>query len=447
MRTSWTTWAGAAPALPRATKARLRDELGDLSPGPAAAIETAVVPPSLLPDGARRRLADVLGADGVRTSDLDRAAHAGGQSYADIVRRREGDASAAPDAVLVPADADAVAAALRVCSEESIAVVPWGGGTSVVGGLDRERGGHAAVVALDLSRLDQLLSVDRTSLLASFQPGVRTPEAEQALAAHGLTLGHVPQSYERATLGGYAVTRSAGQASTGVGRFDDLVAGLRLATPVGELVLPPVAGSAAGPDLRRLVLGSEGTLGVVTEGTVRVRRIPAVRKYEGWILPTWGEGLDVLRELAQAGPRPDIARLSDTDETRLSMQLTGSGGVSRHALRAYLRLRRAGGGCLVITGYEGNADDVRHRRRGVRRTLRAAGAVGLGARAGRAGEHGRFAGPRMRDAMLDAGVLAETLETAGTWSSLPAVYDGVRAAVTASLPRAVVGCHVSHLYT
>jgi alkyldihydroxyacetonephosphate synthase len=446
MATTWTSWGETQPTLTSRMKRLLRDEIGATTPAPPAPIEQARLQPSDLPPETRTRLEEALGAAAVLVDDPARAIHAGGQSYADLVRRRSGDAGDAPDAVLLPVDAAAVAAVLRICTEDRVAVVPWGGGTSVVGGLASLRGEHRAVVALDLGRLDALLDVDETSLTATFQPGIRTPAAEAALAEHGLTLGHVPQSYERASLGGYVVTRSAGQASSGVGRIDDLVVGLRMVTPAGEVVLPSVAGSAAGPDLRRLVLGSEGTLGVVTEVTLRVRRLPAVTRYEGWMLPTWQAGQEALRRLAQDGPLPDVARLSDADETRVSMAMSGTGRLTRRALAAYLRARGVAGGCLVITGYQGDADDVRHRRRMVRRTLRKAGGAPLGAKAGRAWEHGRFAGPYLRDTLLDEGVLAETLETAATWSDLPGLYDGVRSALHSSLGRALVGCHVSHLY-
>jgi alkyldihydroxyacetonephosphate synthase len=294
--------------------------------------------------------------------------------------------------------------------------------------------------------MDALLDVDELSQTATFQPGIRTPAAEAALAAHGLTLGHLPQSFERATLGGYVVTRSAGQASSGYGRIDDLLVGVTMVTPIGTLSLPALPGSAAGPDLRRLVLGSEGTLGVVTELTLRVRRRPAERRYEGWIVPTWDAGVAALRELAQDDALPTIARLSDPMETRVSLAMSGSGRLTRRLLSSYLSLRRASGGCLVITGFEGSAAQVRHRRDGVERVLRRAGAVSLGARAGRSWEHGRFAGPYLRDSLLDEGVLVETLETAALWSRLPALYDGVRAALTQSLGRALVGCHISHVY-
>lgn len=444
--TSWTAWADTQPELPPAALSVLQRELGTLTPSAAVAVSDATVPESRLDRRVLERFKQVVDRDALVLDDEARARHAGGQAYADIARRRRGDAGAAPDAVIRPRDAATVASVLAVCAEERIAVVPWGGGTSVVGGLDAERGDFDAVIALDLSRLDALLGVDPVSRLATFQPGIRTPAAEAALAAHGFTLGHVPQSFERASLGGYVVTRSAGQASTGVGRIDDLVAGLRMATPTGELVLAPVAGSAAGPDLRRLVLGSEGTLGVVTEVTLRVRPLPAERHYEGWVVPDWDSGLSVMRALIQDGPHPDIARLSDPDETDVSMLMSSAGRLTRSALSAYLRLRRVDGGCLLITGYEGEPRDVRHRRGAVRDRLRAAGAVSLGARAGKAWEHNRFAAPALRDTLFDAGVLAETLETAATWTQLPAVYAAVRHALHDSLGRAVVGCHVSHLY-
>jgi alkyldihydroxyacetonephosphate synthase len=427
-------------------QALLRKELGETTPSSAAPISEARLPDSALPAGVATDLRHAVGDDHVRTDSESRARHAGGQAYAEIVRRRAGDAGAAPDAVVLPGTAAEVAEVLRVCSDNDVAVVPWGGGTSVVGGLESLRGGHTAVIALDLGRLDALLSVDDTSGTATFQPGIRTPAAEAALKEHGLTLGHVPQSYERASLGGYVVTRSAGQASTGYGRIDDLVVGLRMATPVGELVLPAMPGSAAGPDLRRLVLGSEGTLGVVTEVTLRVRRTPSVRHYEGWMAPSWEAGQEALRRIAQEGPHPDIARLSDPDETRVSMAMSGTSSGARAALGVYQRLRRVSGGCLVITGYEGTRDDTAYRRRAVRDILKDTGIAPLGTAAGEAWVHGRFTGPYLRDSLLDAGVLAETLETATTWHNLPVLYDAVRRALHDSLGQALVGCHISHLY-
>jgi alkyldihydroxyacetonephosphate synthase len=215
-------------------------------------------------------------------------------------------------------------------------------------------------------------------------------------------------------------------------------------------VRPAMPGSAAGPDLRRLVLGSEGTLGVVTEVTLRVRRLPVVTRYEGWVARGWDDGVRIMRRIAQEGAKPDIVRLSDPAETRVSLAMSGTAGLKRRGMNGWLRLHGIRGGALIIVGFEGSARDVRHRHREVRRILRAERAVPLGASAGNSWKHHRFAGAYLRDTLLDTGVLAETLETATTWSQLDALYAGVGNALKDSLPHngkpPLIGCHISHLY-
>jgi alkyldihydroxyacetonephosphate synthase len=447
---TWTSWGGERPPLARSARSLLKSSLGSLTAQEPASIARVTVAASRLPAAVGRELTDLLGPEGVLDDDVTRAQHAGGQSYSDLVRRRRGDTSDAPDAVLLPATVGAISDVLRICEAGRVAVVPWGGGTSVVGGLSALTGDCVAVVALDLSRLDRLRGIDKVSMTATFEPGIRTPAAEAALAAHGLTLGHVPQSFERASLGGYVVTRSSGQASSGYGRIDDLVVGCRMVTPRGELVLAPMPGSAAGPDLRRLVMGSEGTLGIVTEVTLRVRRLPAVKRYEGWVAPSWDDGVRIMRRIAQSGVKPDVVRLSDPDETRVSLAMSGTAGAKKRGLDAWLRLHGIGGGCLIIVGFEGTAHDVRYRRRTTRRVLRSEHAVTLGQSAGRSWADHRFSGPYLRDTLLDAGVLVETLETATTWALLPGLYAGVTRSLTTTLPHhgkpPLVGCHISHTY-
>jgi alkyldihydroxyacetonephosphate synthase len=447
---SWTSWGADQPDLSRSARSFLTSALGPLHYQQPASVAQARLIPSRLPEQVKADLVGVLDPESVLTDDVNRARHAGGQSYSDLMRRRHADTSDAPDAVLLPRTASAIPDLLRICSAATVAVVPWGGGTSVVGGVSSLRGGCQAVVALDLSRLDRMLSVDRTSLTATFEPGVRTPAAEAALAAHGLTLGHFPQSYERASLGGYVVTRSAGQASSGYGRIDDILLGCRLVTPRGEIDLPAMPGSAAGPDLRRLVLGSEGTLGIVTEVTLRVRPAPETRTYAGWVARSWDDGVRVMRRIAQDGAKPDIVRLSDPDETRVSLALSGTAGLKKRSLDGWLRLHGVTDGCLIIAGFEGSPRDVTHRRKEARRILKQERAVPLGRGAGDSWVHHRYSGPYLRDTLLDAGVLVETLETATTWAGLAGLYSGVREALSASLTHdgrpPLVGCHISHLY-
>jgi len=235
----WWGWGedGHTVPLPGAAEELLRDELGadPQTRRPPVPFEQVRVPDSALPGPALEKLRGALGADQVRVDNEARVAHAVGRSYPDLVRIRSGDASSAPDAVAWPASAEQVAAALAICAEHKVAVVPFGGGTSVVGGVEPVREGFAGAISLDLARLSATVEVDRTSLTARLDAGLFGPEAERRLQEHGVTLGHFPQSFEYSTVGGWVATRSAGQASTGYGRIDTLVEAVRCITPAGEL--------------------------------------------------------------------------------------------------------------------------------------------------------------------------------------------------------------------
>jgi alkyldihydroxyacetonephosphate synthase len=443
-------WTATPHPLPDRALRWLRDRtgLGAVST-PAALDSMHTVPASALTEPARAALADVVGAEHVSVARDDRLGRAGGLSYLDLVRYRGSGELAVPDAVVLPADPAQVADVLAVCVRHDVGVVPFGGGTSVVGGVAALRGDKAAVVALDLARLDRLVSVDPVSRLAVLQAGVRGPDAERLLAGHGMTLGHVPQSFERATIGGFAATRSAGQASAGYGRFEDVVAGLRVATPQGEWRLGVAPASAAGPDLRALVVGSEGALGVITEVTVRVRPLPTEHRYEGYVLDGWERGAAAVRDLAQRHALATVTRLSDVDEAEVSFALAG--GLRGAALKGYLRARGVREPCLLILGWEGGSPaEVATARERTRKVLREHRPVVLGQAPGQAWRHGRFGGPRQRDALLDAGVCVETLETATYWAKLGVLRTEVRRALTDSLSgpsrRPIVMCHISHAY-
>ncbi|MGX1316298.1 alkyldihydroxyacetonephosphate synthase [Streptomyces calvus] len=438
----WNGWGDPARAtsLPDTVTGLLRDLLGVRPPeAEPLALEDIDVPADPLAPAAHRALAAALGdAAHVRTDAETRVRHTRGKSTPDLLRIREGDVSAVPAAVLLPAGHDEVLAVLRVCAEHGLPVVPFGGGTSVVGGLAPAR--HGAFVALDLRRMDRLLDLDPVSRTATLQPGLRAPRAEALLAEHGFTLGHFPQSYEWATIGGFAATRSSGQASAGYGRFDEMVLSLTLATPEGTLDTGRAPRSAAGPDLRQLVLGSEGAFGVITSVTVRVRPVPRTRVYEGWNFPSFAQGATALRRLAQDGPRPTVLRLSDETETLIGLaqpDAIGSGTPQS-------------AGCTAVAGYEGTEEDTAYRREHAAAVLRECGGTPLGEEPGRRWADGRYSAPYLRDALLDAGAFVETLETATFWSRVPELYAAVRDALTATLTEAgtppLVMCHISHVY-
>ncbi|MBJ7521065.1 MAG: FAD-binding oxidoreductase [Solirubrobacteraceae bacterium] len=428
--------AWAAPPETPLVSQRVRELLAqvfDIDPDAATPAPATVVAESRLTPAATTALTDAVGGEHARLDTASRAAHANGMSYLDLLRRRTGQAPAAPDAVIVPGDETEIASVLAACAAHGVAVVPFGGGTSVVGGVRPDAGPRAAVVALDLSRLDRLVEVDVVSRTATLQAGLTGPRAEALLAEHGFTLGHIPQSFERATIGGYAATRSAGQLSTGWGRFDALVEHVRAVTPAGTLDLGRAPGTAAGPDLVQLILGSEGAFGVITEVTVRVRPIPEVRRHEGWRVASFAAGVQIVRALGQDGPRPDLLRLSDETETALGVATAGE---------------EAGDGCLLIIGWEGSAEDVAHRADAASAHLREAGAVALGEDAAASWREGRFRAPRLRDELLGAGLLVETLETAVRWRDLETLHATVGERLGAALDgaRPIVACHLSHVY-
>jgi alkyldihydroxyacetonephosphate synthase len=445
----WWGWGDPAnePELDAEARAVLSERVGELEPWPlAATLEGFPLPPAQpLPSALR----DAAGAEAVFDSDEDRLRHATGCGYVDLARLRTGALEAAPDAVVMPADAEALRRLLDVCAAEGVAVVPYGGGTSVVGGVEPLRGDHERLISLDLGRL-RAVEVDHRSLTARLGAGLRGPEAEAALGAEGVTLGHFPQSFEYATIGGFAATRSAGQASSGYGRFDSLVSSVRLLAPGGDLETLETPHTAAGPALRELVIGSEGTLGVIPDVTVRVRPAAAVKRYEAWMAESFEAGAEIVRGLAQGPGLPQIIRVSDEEETEVSLALSGPRGLQGRLFEGYLGLRKRRGGALMIVGFEGDEESVSRRRALTVRGLRAGGAAYLGTTAGSSWEHGRYQGPYLRDTLMGMGAMVETLETSHTWSRFGQLYAAVAAAIRGALDGqgtpGIVFCHLSHAY-
>ncbi len=445
----WWGWGDPAvePELDAEALTVLRDRIGDLDAWPlAAGLEEFPLPPAQSLPAA---LTDAVGPEGIFTAAEDRLRHATGCGYVDLARLRSAQLDDAPDAVVMPADAEALRQVLDVCAAEGIAVVPYGGGTSVVGGIEPLRGSHERLISLDLASLRDV-EVDQRSLTARLGAGLRGPEAEAALGAQGFTLGHFPQSFEYATVGGFAATRSAGQASSGYGRFDALVRSVRLIAPTGQMETLETPHTAAGPALRELIVGSEGVLGVIPDVTVRVRPQPRVCRYEAWMAESFESGAEIVRALAQGPGLPDIVRVSDEEETQGSLALSGPRGVAGRLFGGYLGVRKRQGGCLTIVGFEGGEESVARRRALTVRALRAGGAAYLGQAAGRSWEHGRYQGPYLRDTLIGMGAMVETLETSHTWSRLGELHRAVAAAIGGALDAegtpGLVWCHLSHAY-
>ncbi|MBU3750493.1 MAG: FAD-binding oxidoreductase [Mycobacterium sp.] len=438
---AWDAWGDPALAKPLTSGIRtlLEQALGvggsEIS---APGIDEVQLSPSMLAQPHLDGLAAIVGAQFVRTADHDRIMRAGGKSTPDLLRRKQTHQDA-PDAVVLPGSEDEISAVLGYCSRNRIAVVPFGGGTSVVGGLDPIRGEFDCVVTLDLRRLQALHWLDEVSGEAELGAGLAGPQAEELLNERGFSLGHFPQSFRFASIGGFAATRSSGQNSAGYGRFNDMVRGLHVITPAGALNLGRAPASAAGPDLRELFCGSEGAFGIITRVRVRIHPVPESVRYEAWSFPDFSTGADALRAVVQTGTGPTVLRLSDEVETGINLATTHSIGEQSHT-----------GGCLAITVFEGSPAHTESRHAETRALLAAHGGTSLGEQAAEAWEHGRFDAPYLRDALLKAGALCETLETATTWSNLPnlkaAVTEALTTALSASGTSALVMCHISHVY-
>lgn len=459
----WNGWGrlGESMELSGARERALLAELGrrlgrPLARGPAPVeLDALRPPPPKLAPATLGQLRAACGDDAVRTSAFERVTHALGRSLPDLLRLRRGEIERFPEAVVYPADEGSVAAVLRIAAEADLAVVPFGGGSSVVGGVEPRSGpGQAGALALDTTRLDRLLRVDRESGTATFQAGVDGPALEAALAGHGLTLGHFPQSFEHSTLGGWIATRSVGQQSDGYGGIDDLLVAVRMVTPEGVVRTIEVPRSAAGPDWNHLVLGSEGVLGVIVEATVRVRPAPRASSIRALLLRDWAGGLAAVREIQAERVPIAMARLSDAAETELTLLLRKDPARRVDPAATALDLAaRAGwrtGRCVLLYGADGGARTVRAAMRRARAIGLRHGGLPLGAAPGRAWRRERFRTPYLRDWLLDHGVAVDTMETAFPWSRVPrghqAVTDALRGALAAHAGTGLVMAHLSHAY-
>lgn len=385
----------------------------------------------------------------VTAEATDRLRHARGQSLPDWVALRSGRIPAFPDGVAYPTTAADVAELLAWAAAVDARVIPYGGGTSVVGHINPEPGARP-VLTINLRRLNQMGRLDSVSQLATFGAGVAGPELEAQLRARGFTLGHFPQSFEYSTLGGWVATRSSGQQSLGYGRIESLFAGGMLLSPAGDLRLPPYPASAAGPDLRQLVLGSEGRLGILTEVTVRVTPLPEHEEFHAVFFPDFVAGMTATRRIVQSRLPLSLLRLSTATETRTTLALAGHERVIG-LLETLLGVRGVGDDkCMLLCGFTGSADATRASRGHVLDLCREHGGVSAGRRFGEQWMESRFRTPYLRNALWDEGYAVDTLETATTWDKVPRMVERIEAALHAALAdegeRIHVFTHLSHVY-
>jgi len=415
------------------------------------------IPEARLPGDLRAVLEEAIAGPYVSTDPLDRVIHGRGKSLRDLIRQRRGELPRLPDVVVRPAGEDEIAAVVQAALRADAVVIPFGGGSSISGSLEAPAAESRPVISVDLARLDQVLDVDAGSRLARVQAGVFGPRLEEQLAARGYTFGHFPDSFAHSTLGGWIATRSSGMQSDRYGDIADMVKGLRVVTPSGTLVIRPVPATSTGPSVRQMVLGSEGRLGIITEATVHVRRIPKERKILGYLFPTFADGLAAMRDLAASEYSASVTRVSDANETQFSFAMRVSPTLADKAQSAALKVylaRRLGFDvsrmCLAFIGYEGSERHVSSQRRAVGRLVKRHGGLCIGSGPGALYDQKKFDIPYIRDFLLDRGAPGDVSETATTWSNLMPLYEAVTAAANEAFAelrvQGYVMCHLSHSY-
>ena len=446
----WWGWGDAGIGYP-AEKTRqvlryLQGELGfpQQAPSPPPRLEQA-----RLEAPARaivESLTEALGAERVQTGDLTRLAHCAGKSYRDLIRVRSSQLPPLPQAVVLPGSADEVAEVLKLAARLELAVVPFGGGTSVVGGV--EGPSDRPFITLDLQHLKRCLDFDPVSRTATFEAGIFGPQLEAILRQRGFLLGHYPQSFEFSTLGGWVATRSAGQNSTRYGKIENMVQSLRATCPGGSYRSLHVPACASGPDLLRVMVGSEGTLGVITDATVRIHPLPSESLWQAVFFPEFEAAVEGLRQMVHSDLWPAVSRLSDPMETRFLLAIQTPGGWGPVDLLKRLvmgRLRGYPRGSLLILSWEGEHASSDARRAGA--ILARADGRSLGGGPARAWERSRFQMPYLRDDLLSERIMVEALETCTVWSNLIPLYWKLRNALEETLGTPARVCtHLSHLY-
>jgi alkyldihydroxyacetonephosphate synthase len=305
--------------------------------------------------------------------------------------------------------------------------------------------------------MDRVLAVDERARLARVQPGVFGPHVEEQLKSRGWTLGHFPDSFTHSTLGGWIATRSSGMQSDKYGDVADLTRALRVATPRGMLATRPVPSTSTGPSVREMVLGSEGRLGIITEATVHVHRLPEKRTILGYLFPSWEEALAAMHDIAEGEAAPSVTRVSDAPETRFSFATkkdpTLVDQVTSKALATYLTRRRhfdLDAMCLSFIGFEGSKRHVARQRKLAGEIVKSHGGLCIGSGPGTLYDQKKFDTPYIRDYLLDRGALADVSETSAPWSALPTLYGNVMAAARGAFARlgvpGYIMCHLSHSY-
>ena len=430
----------------------------DTTPAAPMALDDLAIPAPLIGDQLLAELADAVGAENAVQDDLDRIVHTYGKSARDLLRIRTGDIPRVPDVVVYPGNEAEVQLIVDRAVAADAVIIPYGGGSNISGSLHAPEDETRPVISVDLGRLNQVIDIDEDSGLARIQAGAQGPDLEEQLGARGWTLGHFPDSFTHSTLGGWVATRSSGMQSDKYGDISDIARGMRVVMPGKVLEIRPLPHTSTGPSVREMVLGSEGRLGVITEVTVQVHRIPEVRLILGYLFPSWEASLAAMHDISTSDAHPSITRVSDAKETtfsfatrkksnRISISSLISKGMMKVLQRRGWKLDEI---CLSFIGYEGGKAHVARQKAIVKDIVGRHGGIVVGKGPGELYDQKKFDTPYIRDFLLDRGAIGDVSETAAPWSKLLPLYTNVLAAAEKVYAHLGVAgwimCHLSHSY-
>lgn len=460
----WYGWGGENIEFDMDSKPELwpyiRDVVGiegEVKLTPPFKFEDIELPQQTLNNKFTDKVKSFIDAERFKLDKKERLIHSYGKSFRDLWRIRNGIINASPDCIIYPLSEDEISKIIKTAFDCDVVVIPFGAGSNIAGCLEANNGNGRMIVSLDMKLMDRVISVDKYSNTARIQAGALGPLMEKQLNEYGVTLGHFPDSFEYSTIGGWIATRSAGMQSDKYGKIEDMVLSLRMVTPAGTVITRTVPKSSNGIDVNHLCIGSEGTLGVITEAVVQVHKLPEYRVPYGFLFPDFESGVNAIYECVEKYIPPVVTRLNDPGKTALSLAYrTKSSPVKSllgKAVKLYLKSVRKfdlDKTCLMLNVFEGDKDNFKRMKKKVIKIYKKHGAFNLGTDPGKAFEKGKYDFPYLRDYVMDRNIMADVSETSTTWSNLLPLYyssmDGIRKAMLQMVKKGFLGCHISHTY-
>jgi alkyldihydroxyacetonephosphate synthase len=416
--------------------------------------EKIILKKTRLSSNDQKQIQKIIGEENFKIDPYERIFHSAGKSYYDVLRLRFGLLADYVDAVAYPTNELEIQKLIEYCSTKNIAIIPFGGGTSVVGGVEAFKTTQRAILCLDITKMNAFLELDIQSRTATFEAGIYGPKLEKILNDKGYTLGHFPQSFEYSTLGGWVAARSSGQQSSKYGRIDKILVSLKLITGRGIIQTAKLPPSAQGPDLNQIIAGSEGLFGIITQVTVKVHPLPQARRYFGILFPNFERGTEFIREANLKCLKISMLRLSDEDETDLFGTLSSLGKQQSFSRKLKYKLidklldwngigkRKS----AMIAGIDASFHEVEEVFPRLKYLAEKYDGFYAGEGPGKNWLKSRFNMPFLRNYFLENGIGVDTLETSITYDRIHKLHQTVKQAIYSVMPKSYVMCHISHSY-